>query len=116
MPTLTPRQSAGRAAPERGTTQVAYANEKQGSALSAHVTATQEHSKGKRYRYRIGLFLLHWFSAAGAGISALGLLRVLAPFLGFTVKVNMASCLLSAVLGTPGVVLLLLLRLVLGVG
>lgn len=116
MPTLTSRQSAGGAASERGTTQVVYVNEKQGSVLSTHVTATQEQSKGKHYRYWVGLFLLRWVSAAGAGISALGLLRVLAPFLGFTVKMNMASCLLSAVLGAPGVVLLLLLRLVFGAG
>ncbi len=51
-----------------------------------------------------------WGTAALAGISALGLLRVLAPFLGFTVKINGASLAMAAFLGAPGVVLLLLLR------
>ncbi len=60
--------------------------------------------------------LLRWLHAALAGVSALGLLRVLAPFLGFTVKINAASLALSALLGTPGVLLLLVLRLFFWVG
>ncbi len=63
---------------------------------------------------KIGSALWQWCTAAAAGVSALGLLRVLAPVLGFTIKINTATLVIAALLGTPGVVLLLLLRLVLG--
>lgn len=59
---------------------------------------------------RLGVAAYQGGTAALAGISALGLLRVLAPFLGFTVKINGASLMLSALLGVPGVALLLFLR------
>ncbi len=65
------------------------------------------HSKARRVVH----FLWDWLTAAIAGVSALGLMRVIAPWLGFTVKINLSSLMLAACLGAPGVVLLLFLRL-----
>ncbi|MFI3169616.1 MAG: pro-sigmaK processing inhibitor BofA family protein [Faecalibacterium sp.] len=79
---------------------------RQGEGIPAQDTGAV-HNK----QWHVTRFLGDWLTTATAGVSALGLVRVLAPWLGFTVKINLVSLALAACLGAPGVVLLLFLRL-----
>ena len=53
-----------------------------------------------------------WAGSAVAGAAALGLGRVLAPWLGFGLALNPVSLAVAGVLGLPGVVGLLALRVI----
>ena len=53
-----------------------------------------------------------WAGSAAAGAAALGLGRVLAPLLGFGLALNPVSLAVAGVLGLPGVVGLLALRVI----
>ena len=55
-----------------------------------------------------------WFTSAACGVSVLGLLRAAAPWLGFSLPLNGASLATAGLLGLPGVILLLVLRLLPG--
>lgn len=54
-------------------------------------------------------------SASICGISMLGLLAVLSPYSGIALSLNWFTSFVAVVLGAPGVVTLLLLRVLLGV-
>jgi hypothetical protein len=51
-----------------------------------------------------------WGASAAAGLAALGALEVLGPWLGFALCINLVSLGTAILLGLPGVIGLLLLR------
>lgn len=54
-----------------------------------------------------------WIASGVAALSALGALRLLSPWLGFALQINTVTLAVAGLLGLPGVILLLLLRLLL---
>lgn len=51
-----------------------------------------------------------WAASAAGGLAVLGLLRALAPWLGFSLQINGAALTVAGVLGLPGVIGLLALH------
>ncbi|MCI2046801.1 MAG: pro-sigmaK processing inhibitor BofA family protein [Faecalibacterium sp.] len=51
-----------------------------------------------------------WAASAAAGLAALGALQLLGPWLGFALSLNTVSLATAAALGLPGIVGLLLCR------
>ena len=54
-------------------------------------------------------------SASVCGVGMLGVLAVMAPYSGITLSLNWFTSFVAVVLGAPGVVILLLLRVLFGV-
>ena len=57
-----------------------------------------------------------WAASAAAGLAALGALQLLGPWLGFALSLNAISLTTAAALGLPGVVGLLLCRVLFWAG
>ena len=54
-----------------------------------------------------------WAASAVAGVAALGAIQVAGPWLGFALCINAVSLGMAAILGLPGIVGLLILRVLL---
>lgn len=90
--------------------QTAQQRAAQNPAQHAAETAVELEKANTSKPRRLQKLLGHAATAALAGVSVLGMLRVFTPLLGFTIKINMASFLVAVFLGAPGMIMLLLLR------
>ncbi len=61
----------------------------------------------------MGERLSGWAASCLGAVALIGLLRLVSPWLGFAIRPGLPSFLVAAVLGVPGVILLLALHLVL---
>lgn len=52
-----------------------------------------------------------WLASTAGAIGVLALLRLFAPYLGFSIRIGVPSLLVAVTLGVPGMIVLLLLHL-----